>query len=233
MTLGISNHKTVSIETKQPKSYTTEPKLKRLSWHKQDTVKTRATALQESFYPTIEIQYSAAVNRMASLLGIVDRSSVLAYLGRPASKKRNEIDQEVTYVRSCTRVQKRHTFIQKLPIKKGYIETFNLGYIYVENEVWFIHWNHVEQKTFPFSHQGECSSSHSVENISLLKIRDPNNHQELMESDSERHLDGHREERENLSEREIVTAKVIGEVAFNPNLLCGVQRPKLEDGAQP
>lgn len=152
--------------------FTTEPKLRRLTWHKQQSVKNRACALQESFYPTTQVSYAAVKKRMASLLGIVDRASVLAYLGRPAYQKRQRLDQEVIYRRSGTIVNKTHTFIHRLPEKKGYIELFGLGYCYSVKDEWFIHWNHTTQETLPTQLHNESSiQKGSIENISLTKIQ--------------------------------------------------------------
>jgi len=136
------------------RAFTTEPKIRRVVWHKQLTVRTRATVLQESFYPTADVPYNAVKQRMAALLGIVDDQSVLAYLGRPETVSRNNVGQIVRYESGAT-VNKRHTFIHLLNAKKGYIETFGLGYVYVKNDEWWIHWNHSEQSVLPVSDQSE------------------------------------------------------------------------------
>jgi len=134
--------------------FTTEPKIRRVIWHKQLTVRTRATVLQESFYPTADVPYSAVRQRMAALLGIVDDQSVLAYLGRPETVSRNNVGQIVRYASGAT-VNKRHTFIRLLPVKKGYIEVFGLGYVYVKNDEWWVHWNHDVQSELLVSDQSE------------------------------------------------------------------------------
>jgi len=139
------------------KSFTTKPKLRRLTFHRQSTVRNRACALQESFYPTKDVPYNAVKVRMVTLLGIVDRMSVLAYLGRPKHIQQTQMEQTVRYLKSGATVPKRHYFKRKLAAKKGYIELFNLGYVYsVENE-WRIHWNHTTQLTLPDLH--ECVNS--------------------------------------------------------------------------
>lgn len=153
------------------KPFTTEKKVKRLVWHKQSTVRTRATALQESFYPTVEVTYNAAKMRMATLLGIVDRATVLAYLGRPAYTKRDSYDHSVQYLKSGTVVNKHHTTRRKVLAKKGYIEVFGLGYCYVvESGEWLIHWLHCEQLSLdvPTQRQSDgLEQNVSKENISL------------------------------------------------------------------
>ena len=136
------------------RAFTIEPKIRRVVWHRQQTVKTRATVLQESFYPTADVPYNAVRQRMAALLGIVDDQSVLAYLGRPETVSRNHVGQIVRYD-SGTTVNKRHTFIHLLHAKKGYIEVFGLGYVYVKNDEWWIHWNHNVQSMLSASNQSE------------------------------------------------------------------------------
>lgn len=109
---------------------------------------------------------------MANLLGEVDRTTVLAYLGRPSFQSRQRLDQEVMYRRSGTIVNKTHTFIHSLPAKKGYIETFGLGYCYQVKNEWFIHWDHTEQLTLP---NNESSiENESKEDFSLTKIQPVN-----------------------------------------------------------
>jgi len=141
MSIDISKHKAFSSN----KPFTTEPKTRRIIWHRQTTVKTRATALQESFYPTTDVLYCAVQQRMASLLGIVDRASVLAYLGRPRHEVITPMDQTVQYLGSGTVVKKRHNIRRRLAARKGYVESFGLGYLYVRKGEWFVHWNHTEQ----------------------------------------------------------------------------------------
>ena len=130
-----------------PKVFTNEPKIRRLTLHKQQAVRNRVYALQESFYPTKDVRYEAVKQRMAVLLGILDRMSVLAYLGRPESEQKSVMDQTVRYLKSGATVPKRHYFKRKLGAKKGYIEVFAVGYVYSKNGEWFIHWNHTEQLT--------------------------------------------------------------------------------------
>lgn len=133
------------------KVFSTKPKFRRLTWHKQQTVKTRVFALKESFFPTTEVSYAAAVQRMATLLGLVDDQTVLAYLGRPEHTKEQTIDQTVRYKGSGAIVNKRHYFKHRLPAKKGYIERFESGYVYVKDGKWWVHWNHQVQLTLPES----------------------------------------------------------------------------------
>jgi len=109
---------------------------------------------------------------MGKLLGVVDRASILAYLGRPKHRTRTSMDQDVRYPNSI--VKKRHTFFKTLPAKKGYIELFDLGYVYLVNEAWFIHWNHTEQLTLDrheVTNQSEDTHlKHTIEDFSLSNM---------------------------------------------------------------
>lgn len=151
--------------------------------------------MQESFYPTTDVHYNAAKQRMATLLGIVDDQSVLAYLGRPETVAKNRVSQTVRY-HSGAVVNKNHTFIRRLPAKKGYIEIFGLGHVYFKNDEWRIHWNHSEQSTLPLSYQSEqqhCfyyqgerdGGKVSKEDISLPNIGIGNKQAKLMETHTE------------------------------------------------
>ena len=117
-------------------------RIKTVTWHKLGTVRTRACALQESFYPTLEVPYAAVVKRMANLLGILNSKSVLSYLGRPEYVQQVFMSQIVTYQKSGTVVPKKHSFQRKIKAKRGHIELFDLGHVYVKEDEWFIHWNH-------------------------------------------------------------------------------------------
>ncbi|MDI6905019.1 MAG: hypothetical protein QMD13_05980 [Candidatus Bathyarchaeia archaeon] len=107
---------------------------------------------------------------MATLLGLVDDQTVLAYLGRPEYIKEQKIDQTVRYIKSGTVVNKRHYFRHRLKAKKGYIERFEAGYVYVKDGEWLVHWNHEVQLTLPESEGLEQRVS--KEGFSLHKIRD-------------------------------------------------------------
>jgi len=183
---------------------------KSLTWHRQSTVKVRAAALQESFYPTTDVSYNAVKQRMADLLGIVDRASILAYLGRPQTKKEQKITQIVRYQARGSIVNKDHTFRQILTAKKGYIETFGLGHCYSVDGEWFIHWNHMVQTVLPLTGEQLDSEKQSIENISLTKIRTEYNG--CTESPKKGDIEKEREERENLNEREILKVKVFPEL---------------------
>jgi hypothetical protein len=137
------NSKNHDVKTfAQGKTFTTEPKLRKITWHKLRTVRTRACALQESFYPTTDIPYNAAKTRLITLLGICDRMSILAYLGRPEHRTEQVMDHTKKYNNSGKTIPITHYFRRKLPAKKGYIELFNLGYVYEKDGEWWIHWNH-------------------------------------------------------------------------------------------
>jgi len=106
---------------------------------------------------------------MASLLGIVDRKSVLAYLGRPKCTSQGVMDQTVRYLKSGVTVPKRHYFTRKLAAKKGYIEVFGLGYVYQQDGEWFIRWNHTNQLTLQQSEELEHQK------VSIVDLSPPYN----------------------------------------------------------
>lgn len=140
-------------------------RIKTLTWHKMGTVRTRACVLQESFYPTADVLYAAVKTRMANLLGIVDRLSVLAYLGRPKYEQKSMMDQTVTYLKSGTVVPKKHYFRRKVAAKRGHIAVFGLGHVYADKDDWWIHWNHqgLVNEVFlrPPQTRGECMHARS------------------------------------------------------------------------
>jgi len=182
-------------------SFTTSPKLRRLTWHKQQTVRNRVYALQESFYPTKDLHYNAVKTRMVTLLGIVDRKSVLAYLGRPQCTSQSVMDQTVRYLKSGVTVPKRHYFKRKLAAKRGYIEVFNAGYIYIDdNSEWFIHWNHRTQLTLQQSGELEGQKASKV-NLSLPYNTPKGNRQSTLSNQCE-HGSKERKRRERYSKGE-------------------------------
>lgn len=171
---------------------------------------------------------------MVTLLGIVDRTSILAYLGRPQHRTKTTMDQTVKYPQAI--VQKTHTFYKRLAAKKGYIELFNLGYIYLIKDVWWVHWKHVEQLTLsppPASpllrESSECVdglddtrvlAKASIENISLT-----NNTIKGSEVDVGKDVDIERQKRERVLVRE--RNSVIGESNHRKTIIQHSEKPKL------
>jgi len=190
------------------KSFTTKPKLRRLVLHKQQTVRNRVCALQESFYSTSDVRYEAVRERMRSLLGLYDDQTVLAYLGRPSYQKDQTIEQTVIYKGSGARVEKRHFFRHKLPAKKGYVESLGLGYVFIKNGEWWIHWNHKKQLTLSDLHEkvnpliprseneGKGQFETSKENFSLTKMDEWDNTQASPSEQNNEFVVRDREERE-------------------------------------
>lgn len=140
----------LDFKKREGKNFTTEPKLRRITWHRLQTVRTRVHVLREYFYPRADVLYSAVVQKMTTSMGLVDRTTHLAYLGRPKTTKEQKIDQTVRYLKAGTTIHKRHYFKQKLPARKGYIERFEVGYPYFDKDgsLW-IHWNHARQLELP------------------------------------------------------------------------------------
>jgi len=153
-----SKHKSFS---QQP--FTTAPKTRRITWHKQQTVKTRCCALQESFYPDTDVPYAVVRRRMITLLGICDRASIVAYLGRPQYKTEQKISHTKKYKSSAKTIPIDHTLRRTISGKLGYIDTFDLGSVYSVKGHWFIYWNHTKQLTLPDSspQNPPSPSSHS------------------------------------------------------------------------
>jgi len=140
-----------TVFKRKGKTFSTSPKLRRLILHKQQAVRNRAYALQESFYPHTEVTYAAVKKRMALLLGICDKKSVIAYLGRPRYETVQEISHTKKYQNSGKTIPLTHTLRRTLLGKLGYIDIFDLGSVYSVKGEWFIHWNHKKQLTLPES----------------------------------------------------------------------------------
>lgn len=135
------------------KSFTTAPKNpKKITFHRNTAIRNRVYALQESFDPIKIIKYDAVKMRMVTLLGISDRTSVLAYLGRPAHETLQIMTQTKQYDGAITPIT--HYMRKKLKAKKGYIDVYGLGRVFKKKvkrnhappanpeDLWFIQWNH-------------------------------------------------------------------------------------------
>lgn len=68
-----------------------------------------------------------------------DKKTRLAYLGRPATRQVEHIDQTVRYQKTGTITFKDHTFTHRLSAKKGYLELFGLATLFVDKngKAWF------------------------------------------------------------------------------------------------
>ena len=192
-------------------AFTTEPKTRRFFWHKQVVVKTRATVLQESFYPTKDVPYEAVRVRMATLLGIVDRASVLAYLGRPQHYESTLLDHTVRY-QSGAIVRKQHNIRRRLLARKGYIEQFGLGYVYARDGEWWVHWFHSEQASLQ-SYQGEVvdDSEASKVDFSLSHIAIADNEKPEANEDVETI---EKRESESLRERNFASESILHDSSY-------------------
>jgi len=72
--------------------------------------------------------------RLMNSFGRCSRQTILAYLGRPKTHQKETVDHTVTYPTSGAITNKIHTFIHKLPAKKGYLETFGLAALNVDRK---------------------------------------------------------------------------------------------------
>lgn len=66
-------------------------------------------------------------------LGLADRITILNYLGRATTLKKNKVRQEVRYLRTGKIVPKEHSFTKILPHKRGYIEIFGYAQMFSKN----------------------------------------------------------------------------------------------------
>jgi hypothetical protein len=119
------NYKTISTQhERQLFQKVFQPKIKRKPYKKR-SVRRTCEKLVNSFYPETEVSYDALKYRLMTKFGRCSRQTILSYLGRPATRQKETVDHLVTYSKSGTITNKSHTFIHKLPRKKGYIEIFS------------------------------------------------------------------------------------------------------------
>lgn len=107
---------------------------KRNSYKKRSVRKT-CEELVDSFYPEAEVSYEAMRLRLITQFGRCSRQTILAYLGRPATRQTETIEHDVKYVKSGTTTNKQHTFIHRLPAKTGYVEQFGLARLHTNFKV--------------------------------------------------------------------------------------------------
>jgi len=84
--------------------------------------------------PETLVSYNALKMRLITQFDRCDRKTILAYLGRPKTRQTETIDHTVTYSKSGTTTNKVHTFIHKLPPKKGYVEIYGLAALQTDFE---------------------------------------------------------------------------------------------------
>ena len=121
-------------QQKKQATFTTEPKKWIKKRHKLGTVRERCEDLIELQFPAREVAYSKLRMDLITKLGLCDRSTVLAYLGRPKQTRVFKTKQMVTYLRSGSRVLKDHVFTSDVTKKKGYIEIFGLATMFNHEE---------------------------------------------------------------------------------------------------
>jgi hypothetical protein len=131
------------------KTFTTRPLIRRKkTGHK--LVRRIAQELVDSWYPETVVSYDAMDRRLITKFERCDKKTRLNYLGRPATRQVEHIDQEVRYRKTGTVTYKDHTFTHRLPKKKGYIEIFGLATLFTDKKrkAWF-RLHHTIQETFP------------------------------------------------------------------------------------
>lgn len=120
--------KTITYEvTERP--FTTESKKIKRKYNKRNVVKDRVIAIRKSFFPTVKVSYSAVVRRMQTRFNLVDRGTILAYLGRLPTQHVEKVQQTVKYKKSGLITTKDHSFRHFYPGKRGYITIFDQGHL--------------------------------------------------------------------------------------------------------
>jgi len=113
--------------------YTTEAKKWPKHRRKLETVRERCEDLLELQWPIKEVGYDKLKMDMITKLGLCDRTTLGAYLGRPKHTNIRRVNQEVRYMRSGAIVPKEHTFKEKVAGKMGYLEVFGLAAMFMKN----------------------------------------------------------------------------------------------------
>jgi len=129
------------------KVFTTAPKTKRRK-NRRNIIRERCEDLIMLQFPAREVSYQKLKMDMITKLGLCDRTTIIAYLGRPQTKVMHRVDQEVRYARSGTRVFKIHMFSETVKAKKGFLEIFGLAtMIQKNNRTYFkIHYENSNRK---------------------------------------------------------------------------------------
>jgi len=108
------------------------PKIRRKS-HNKRSVRRTCEELVANFYPETEVSYEAMKLKLMCQFERCSRQTILAYLGRPETRQKETVDHLVQYAKSGTTTNKTHTFIHKLPERKGYVEIFGLASLQKDN----------------------------------------------------------------------------------------------------
>jgi len=127
------NPKRFSEEEKQLYQQVFSPKIKRKPY-KNRSVKETCEKLVNSYYPEKEVSYEAMRLKLICSFGRCSRQTILSYLGRLETRQKETVDHMVQYNKSGTITNKSHTFIHKLPEKKGYLELFGLATLCKDNK---------------------------------------------------------------------------------------------------
>lgn len=120
------------------RSFTTKPSIRRKKTG-HSLVRRIAQELVESWYPETIVAYEAMDRRLLTQFERCDKKTRLAYLGRPATRQVERIEQQVRYRKTGTITHKDHTFTHRLPAKKGYLEIFGLTTLFTDRDgkAWF------------------------------------------------------------------------------------------------
>ena len=127
----IKNKEPESLEVEERRNFQkiifdSQPKIRKKQYKKR-SVRRTCEELVASFYPEIKVSYEAMKMQLISKFDRCNRGTILAYLGRPKTRQKETVDHTVQYAKSGTTINKTHTFIHRLPAKKGYVELFGLA----------------------------------------------------------------------------------------------------------
>ena len=133
-------------------TFTSNPKSRRKKTRNR-SVRNTCEALVDSFFPMTKVPYNVMRMRLMNKFDRVNRKTVLSYLGRPKKRQVEKVEHTIQYQTSGVTRMKVHTFVHKLPAKKGYLEIFGLAELHNNQqtgESWF-KLNHTIQTELPIS----------------------------------------------------------------------------------
>jgi len=162
--------KTIEISEK-PIVFTTEPKFRRKRKRRRlSVVRERCEDLIELQWPERVVSYDKLKMDMINKLGLCDRTTVTAYLGRAQRTVVRRVRQDVWYRRSGTTVPKEHIFKEKVPGRKGYLEIFGLAKMFTNETNGKVYFKIFYENSNRSYHFRECLSdvlSQECEGVSV------------------------------------------------------------------
>ena len=120
------------------------PNIKRKPY-KRGVIKRVCEGLVKSFFPATKISYAAMERRLLTQFNRGDPKTVLLYLGRPAYRQVQKMNQ--TIVQNSGSKAKEHTFTRDMKAKVGYVQKYGFATLYdnrSKGETYFV-LHHTEQ----------------------------------------------------------------------------------------